>query len=258
MSLFEFKYMSEALHQLVTVNMIVPQVDLVHEPPVDDDFEYPTLYLLHGYSDDQSAWLRNSRINCYAGERKLAVIMPSTERGWYTDTAYGYRFYTFIAEELPKVCQHYFRHLSTKRETTFIAGLSMGGYGALKIGLSKAERFAGVGAFSSAVDVYSRAKNASPDMIPYWRAIFGDPETIPGSQNDIYHLAEQSIEEGKPLPKMYISCGTEDPRLHESQKIAKHLEALGYPVSYFQGPGEHNWDFWDEQIRLALAYFFEN
>jgi pimeloyl-ACP methyl ester carboxylesterase len=169
-----------------------------------------TLYLLHGLSDDHTIWQRRTSIERYAAKYDLAVVMPNAHRSWYTDMEHGGKFFTFISEELPRVCRSFFRCMSDKREDNYVAGLSMRGYGAMKIGFTNPERFAGVAAFSGAFDVYALAKKAQLDNSRYWEDIFGTIDDIPGSKNDVYAVVKKAAESGLPCPKTYVWCGTED------------------------------------------------
>ena len=128
MAFFEMRYHSDTLKTGVSVNVILPQKCTTLIGMTTEGMEnYKTLYLLHGLSDDQSIWMRRTSIERYAAEHGIAVVMPSVGRSWYTDTAYGANYFTFITKELPKVCRGFFKGMSDKREDTLIAGLSMGG-----------------------------------------------------------------------------------------------------------------------------------
>jgi putative tributyrin esterase len=133
MALLQVSFFSNTLGMSMQMNVILPQQD--HNEKI------PVLYLLHGMSDDHTAWIKNTAIERYVSDRNLAVIMPSTHLGWYTDMAHGNKYWTFISEELPKITQSFFKHLSDQREDNFVAGLSMGGYGALKMGLKASKGF---------------------------------------------------------------------------------------------------------------------
>ena len=138
--------------------------------------KYQTLYLLHGLSDDHTTWMRRTAIERYAAERHLAVIMPAVGRSFYQDTASGAKYWTFLSEELPALCRNWFP-LSTAREDTFAAGLSMGGYGALRLGLAGPEKFAAVASLSGALDLRQRRRELDGSELPMdraeWAGIFG-------------------------------------------------------------------------------------
>ena len=244
---------SSALEMSAQVNLIIPQK--MWEASSKNEActkEYPTVYLLHGYLGDHTSWQRASAIERYAAEHEVAVVIPSVERSWYSDTKYGYRFLTYICEELPYFLATHFKGFSTKRETTFVGGLSMGGYGAMKVGLTRPDRFGAIVSLSSAFDVYERVSGAKGEKKGYWTSIFGEADEVKESANDVYYLAQKIKNEGKPLPKIQIWCGTEDPRLYESQNMRDHLLALGYDVFYSESAGDHSWPYWDQQIALAI------
>ena len=243
---------SRALDMDTQINLLIPQEAWTSQGGVASAKEYPTVYLLHGSQGDFSSWQRYSSIERYVADNPVIVVMPSAEQSWYTDTRYGYGFLTYITKELPFFLKEHFCPVSTSPETTFVAGLSMGGYGALKVGLTAPELFGRVVALSSAFDVSGRAKGALSERKAFWEGIFGEADSIENSDHDVYYLAQKIKEEGKPLPKIYLWCGTEDWRIVESRKMRDHLTALGYAVSYSESEGDHSWRYWDEQIALHL------
>ena len=149
MALLELNYYSEALQSYTVVNVILPECPRkgpgVGMIPAGT---YRTLYLLHGLHGNQNDWLRRTGIERYAEKYDLAVVMPGVNNSWYADTCYGAGYFTFITRELPEVCRGYFKGMSDKREDNFIAGLSMGGYGALKAALTCPETFGHCAALS--------------------------------------------------------------------------------------------------------------
>jgi len=256
MALMHVCFFSEALMLNVNCDVIIPQKSrALIGMATSREETYRTLYLLHGLSDDCTIWQRRTSIERYAANRNMAVVMPSADRSWYTDMKYGGAYRTFIAEELPSVMRSFFSGMSNKREDNFIAGLSMGGYGAMKIGLLKSENFAGIAAFSGAYDLYPRAFERSGNS-NYWKSIFGDdPEAFKQSDDNVYALVEKKASEGAPKPKIYMWCGTEDGLLGESRELCAHLTRFGYNPEYHESPGDHSWKYWDEQIKIALDFF---
>lgn len=246
---------SDALGMASEVNVILPEASRTQIGMEGHRTEtYKTLYLLHGLSDDQSIWMRRTSIERYAARYGIAVVMPNAHRSWYCNMAHGGDYYTYIAEELPRLCRSYFSGMSAEREMNFIGGLSMGGYGAMKIALRRPNVFGGVVALSGAFDV-AASKNRYAGGT-YWEDIFGPCEKITGSENDVFTLAEMAIANNSLPYKMYIACGTEDDHLPASQKLEKILSSAGYPHIYRETKGYHNWDFWDAEIERALAYLF--
>ena len=235
MAFLQMNIFSDTIGMMTGVNVIIPENS--KEPPA-------VLYLLHGLSDDQSAWTRRTSIERYVGDKNLAVIMPTTYRGYYTDMANGYRYWTYISEELPEKMRRIFR-LSSEREKTFAAGLSMGGYGALKLGLRQPERFAAVAGFSSAADM-RKAVAVSAEH----KRVFGEELS---EENDLFALADKLPPEK--APRIFMWCGTEDFLLDGNRRLSSRLKDLGFDISYSESAGGHSWDRWDEQIKKALDWF---
>jgi S-formylglutathione hydrolase FrmB len=209
----------------------------------------PVLYLLHGLSDDHTIWLRRTSIERYVASMGLAVVMPNAHRSFYTNMVSGGAYWDFVSEELPELIAKFF-NLAPERDKTFVAGLSMGGYGALKLGLRLPEKFAAVASLSGVTDIVHRAATAGWNDIPW---IFGD-KPIAGSTNDLFYLAEQLVRNDLPRPKIYQCCGTEDFLYQDNLKFKQHLERLQIDFTYNEAPGIHSWDFWDIHIQNVLKW----
>ena len=147
MAVMKIEYYSEVLDMEWGVNVLYPDASRVEEP---DSTDIPVLYLLHGMSGNHNSWLKRTNVERLVRGTNLIVVMPNTSNGWYTDTQYGYNYYTALAEELPKVLKRFFPNMTSKREKTFIAGLSMGGYGSFKLALST-NRFSHAASLSGAL-----------------------------------------------------------------------------------------------------------
>ncbi len=257
MALLHVNFHSDVLQMAVSADVILPQAPTTQIGMGGKrEKVFPTLYLLHGLSDDHSIWQRRTSIERYASRYGIAVVMPNGERSWYTDMAHGGSFFTYIAEELPRICRSFFNGMSDAREYNYIAGLSMGGYGALKLAMAYPERFAGAASFSGAIDVKRYIAEEGYIGRRGWGDVFGDTD-ITGTVNDVYGTAQKQISAGTTLPAIYLSCGTEDALLPATQKMHALLETAEIPHAYREAPGNHNWDFWDDEIQRALAYFFE-
>ncbi|NLD60100.1 MAG: esterase family protein [Clostridiales bacterium] len=213
-----------------------------------------TLYLLHGMSDDESTWTRRTSIERYAAGRGLAVVMPFGGLGWYTDMHRGPKWFSFLTEELPAKCRALFPMLSDRREDTFAAGLSMGGYGALKCGLRAGKVFSRVASLSGALDAYDCALNGR-GLAPqaFWEDVFGPAEGIPGSRNDLFRAAEE-MRDSEFRPDVYMWCGTEDFLYYQNIRMRDHLRRLGYSPTYGESAGDHQWLYWDRWIQDVLDW----
>ncbi|MDL2207015.1 esterase family protein [Eubacteriales bacterium OttesenSCG-928-N13] len=210
-----------------------------------------TLYLLHGMSDDHTIWQRRTSIERYVAMYNLAVVMPTTHLGWYTNMHMGYDYFTHIAIELVQVTRGMFRQLSTRREDTFVAGLSMGGYGALKLGLLANDTFSHAAALSGALDAVEVCEHPM-DSNPLWVNVFGPADQVRGTDNDLMAVAERLPVDKR--PNVFIWCGRQDFLYQQNLRMRDHLNALGYDLRYSDSPGNHNWECWDEQIQQVLQW----
>ena len=257
MAFLELHYRSDALRQGVTVNVLLPEAAKnTIGMDCDGSETYKTLYLFHGLSDDHTTWMRRTSIERYAEKRGIAVVMPSVGRSWYTDTVTGENYLTFVTKELPAVCQSYFRGMSDKREDNLVAGLSMGGYGAIKAALTRPDLFCGCASLSGALDLTCLPRRSEREM--EWKGIFGfdltDTRELANTPHDIYHLTRKAKKEGTPLPKLYLWCGTEDFLLEHSRSYRDLLRELEIPFRYDESEGNHSWRWWDLHIMDALDY----
>lgn len=251
MALIELNVYSEALGMQTQVLVIMPQRSTLGQIGITakaEDTAYKCLYLLHGLSDDQTIWLRRTSIERYASEYGICVVMPRADRSFYCDTAYGASYYTYIAKELPMRIQEFF-HVSPKREDTYIAGLSMGGYGAMKIALRETQTFCAGAGLSPVADLKS---SSFDDLL---RIIFGS-DHVP-EQDDLLCLAEQQ-KNASQKPRLYMAVGKEDFLYDCCQTLRKKLEK-NYDFTYYEEDNiGHSWVFWDAQIQQVLKWMFDN
>jgi S-formylglutathione hydrolase FrmB len=258
LSFLDFHFFSESLNLTCAAHVILPQATTqqIGMTGGKKREKYPTLYLLHGLSDDHTIWTRRTSIERYAAERNIAVVMPAVTRSFYQDMASGPKFWTFLSEELPALCQDYFP-LSVASEDTFAAGLSMGGYGALRLGLARPEKFAAVASLSGALDLARRLREAGKPSARIdrneWIGIFG-PELKAPTEANLWLLASKVASSTGPRPAIYLSCGTEDEILVETRTFRQHLDAIGLPLTYHESRGAHEWGYWDAEIQRVLAW----
>lgn len=260
MALFRCSFFSKILSTMADVMVYLPspgstatlQTDLqalyAPKPP------HKVLYLLHGMYEDETTWMRKSNIERYAQQRGLAVVCPRAENGFYIDMRHGPQWFTYLTEELPRFIGASFP-VSGRREDTFIAGLSMGGYGACLAALRLPERYGAAASLSGAVDLPQVVELADRFGLGQMAADIVDPATVAGSQQDLFALADRLVAEGRELPPLYLACGTEDEVcLPMNRRFVAALQALGWPLRWQEGPGGHEWDFWDAQIQQVLAW----
>ncbi len=211
----------------------------------------PVLYLLHGLSDDDTIWLRRTSIERYVAPLGLAVVMPQVHRSFYADEHYGGRYWTFLSEELPELVSSWFR-VSQDREDTFVAGLSMGGYGALKWALRQPERFAAAAGLSGALHiggVHSGPVRAEDPRL--FDRIYGDRSPA-GSDDDLLALVSRA--DPAAIPALFVCCGEQDELIDGNRVFVDACARASVPVTSSFGPGEHDWAYWDAQIQDVLAW----
>jgi S-formylglutathione hydrolase FrmB len=214
------------------------------EPP-------PVLYLLHGLSDDDTIWVRRTSIERYVAPLGLAVVMPVVHRSFYADEAMGGAYWTFLTEELPSLVHRFFR-LSAAPTDTFVAGLSMGGYGAWKWALRHPDRFAAAASLSGAVDLSAIAAGFDwPEDPHMFRRLFPDGR-VPATDDLAALLAAANP---TALPALWLSCGSEDEVYGDNRRLAEACAAAGIDVtpSWVEGGG-HDWALWDTEIQQVLDW----
>jgi putative tributyrin esterase len=239
-ALIRCDFLAETLGFETTMTVVLPPGTTA--PP-------PVLYLLHGLGDNDSAWARHTPIERLAAARGLAVVMPQVHRSFYADEAVGHRYWTFLTEELPAVAGSLFR-ISQAREDTFVAGLSMGGYGAFKWALRRPERFAAAAALSAPLDLaYLRETDDRPHIGEIMSRVFGGHES-PG--DDLVGLLGAAGPAS--LPSLLVRCGTEDHLIEHNRRFVAAAERAGVPLDAEFGPGAHVWDYWDAQLRTVLDW----
>lgn len=260
MALIQMNMLSRSLMRTVPVNVILP-VDKMVFPGMSEREEQPykTLYLLHGIFGNYTDWVCGTRIQRFAEENDLVVIMPSGDNAFYVDQPAANNFYgKFIGEELVEITRKMFP-LSRKREDTFIGGLSMGGYGAMRNGLKYSDTFGYIVALSAALrveEMAARTKDGGSfiENKSFAEACFGDLSKLLDSDKNPKHLVAQLKAAGKALPKVYMACGDKDSLLELNKDMVAYLREQGVDVTFEVGPGAHEWDFWDAYIKKAIAW----
>ena len=241
MALLRVEYASKVLKMDTDFQVFLPDTGGLSEAKV--------VYLLHGLTDNCTAWTRYSFCERYARERNVALVMPEVQRSFYIDGVYGLDYFTYVAEELPQVCQRMFS-LSADRKQNYVMGLSMGGFGALKCALTFPQRYAGCGSFSGVTDLERYLTLPSVSMQKKeLTALLGAAHTI-GSENDLAALAAKA----GPVPQLYLSCGEQDDLYEMNNRFSKHLTRLNIPHRYDHRVGNHSWLFWDQSIQDRFAY----
>lgn len=258
MALIQVNFFSESLQRTVDFTALIP-ADAPIEQRSPKTKPFKTLYLLHGLFGDRNDWLTGTRIKRWAAERNLAVIMPSAENKFYMNLEkIGENHSDFIGKELVDFTRRLFP-LSKKREDTFIAGLSMGGYGAIVNGLLHHRTFGYVAGLSSALirDRVVQSTNESQRPLfrrDFYEIIFGDLDKVPASEKNPEFLVKSLLKKKAVLPQIYLCCGTEDNLLAQNRLFHKMLMKEGVAHEYHESKGAHDWDYWDANILKVLDW----
>ena len=245
MALFCCQHFSDTLQKCMRFYTVIPE-------NVPEDI--PVVYVLHGLSDDASVWLRRTNIEYLADLFGMALVLPDGEKSFYTNMACGENFYDYVSREIPAYVNKTFAPLSKKREKTFICGISMGGYGALKIAFRNPDRFGAVCGMSSVSDIAERVRRATfEDVI---RLVFGDrtPEKIAGSEEDLFALAG-NLEKQKSDLRILQMCGTEDFLYEDNIRFRDYMKKTGLDYTYFEEPGNHDWGTWNRWLPEVFRFF---
>ena len=232
-------YKSKALGMPVMLDVLIPQ----------GRGGYKTLYLLHGAGGDHTSWIMNTRITDYVNNKNIAVIMPSGKNRFYIENAHGRNYYSYITDELISQCEKWF-NISHSPADRYIAGMSMGGYGAMYAALKSPGMYNTVFSYSGLLNILERYdKPQGIDMFP----VFGTRQELIDNGYDLYTLIQQyTVNKGN--TNFIITCGSQDPRIHMSRQFGDALSAAGIHNIYNESPGEHNFTYWDYCIQQTVKF----
>lgn len=255
------QFFSNSLRREVTVHAIVPvdQYSPSNGTTLNGAAPFKSLYLLHGFHGSGTDWLYNTQIRDLAAQHNIAVFLPSGENHFYVDDVEKNELFgQFIGDELVAFTRAMFP-LSTKREDTFIGGLSMGGYGALRNGLKYNNQFGKVIALSSALVTYRMLEpelQNNDGIVPpsYFPRVFGQVEQLRGSDRDLEALVAGILERQDEMPELYLCCGDQDFLLDVNVRFHQYLDSIGVAHVYEQTPGVHDWDYWRKHIATGLKW----
>ncbi len=270
MAFFSGDIYSYALDKMTPIHLYLPQDD---NRRFNVKRSQKTLILLHGLEGNYSYWSRYTSVERYAQERNLALVMPDGDMSMYSDMRCGQRYAAYIGEELPRILKSMFC-LNLERENFSIAGLSMGGYGALKAAFTHPETFGRCASFSGALKLGSKEhlEELKEYRDPGNREMYVEMEEIERSmyhgalgaygesmeyrpENDLLFLAGEAAALGKKMPQTLLTCGTEDFLFQVNRDYSEKLAAIGVKNELKSWPGVHNWLFWEESIRDYIDFF---
>lgn len=261
MAILQVSFLSETLHRTVPLAVILPtdKMGLPGMPRRDPSKPFKTLYLLHGMLGSCNDWLYGTRIQRWAEERDLAVVMPSGENSMYLDLSVD-RYGAFIGEELVDFTRRSFP-LSHDRADTYIGGLSMGGFGAMRNVLKYRDTFSAILSLSGSFILNQSILTpvAHPIFImeteAFRRQVFGaDYQGAIHSDRNPETLVKALSAAGAAFPEIYMACGKHDFLLQENLNFHQLLLDAGVRHTFELGDGAHDWDFWDTYLQKALDF----
>lgn len=248
MALIRLDHVPESVQVNLPLNILLPDPGKMGGLPVR---QHKVLYLLHGLSGDASAWQRYTAIETLASAYGLVVIMPSAGRSFYADQPNGQRYFTYLTQELPRYLADVF-DLAPARENTFIAGNSMGGYGAFKAAFAYPERFAAAASFSGMLSLEFLKAIPGDPRIAEFASLFGDLDQLSGSEHDPAVWFQRGARDPQKLPRLHIACGRQEDLYPINRLVYAALQQLGIAVEYHEEDARHDWLNWDAQIRRWL------
>ena len=255
MGMFSGDFYADSLRMTTHLNVIFPDPSNDVTPVISGTPRL--LYLLHGLSGNSAEWTRFSKIEYYAKKYNFIIVMPEVQRSFYCDYPSGPRYFTYVADELPQLCRKWFQ-LDSRRENTYIAGESMGGYGAFKAALLRPGQFAAAASLSGALDYRSLARMVLSgqwtDMCPEEFYALHGPSGVPAESDDLLTAVERAAKDPN-RPRLIQLCGTEDFLYESNQVFRRAAERAGYGLTYREGPGDHEWPYWDKAIQYAFHFF---
>lgn len=254
MALSSLSFYSKALGFKTRISVYLPQPDResTHWTVTTPPGGFPVMFLLHGYAQDEAEWIELSSIGRYIENYPLVVVMPSVGRSTFVDIGETHRYWTYLTEELPALAQTILP-ISTRREDTYMVGLSMGGYGAYKIGLTYPERYAAVASISGVLDFAQAAEKES-----WWvndrRINYGEHAELVGGPHDLFYLARRMAASPGVKPRLYACSGTEDFVYPANQAFKRLAGDLGLDFRLDESPGTHEWGFFDAMFPRILDW----
>jgi S-formylglutathione hydrolase FrmB len=264
---------SNVLEMKTSISVLIPyHFQTAWKEPADKP--YKVVFLLHGLAGNNGNWTDYTMLPFFSKNSHTIFIMPDVGRSFYADQKYGQKFFTYVAEELPDISRRLF-HISSRAKDTAVMGCSMGGYGALKVGLSRQETFGTICAISPALlnlgDFLKALRTApdpqkaneyyTPQMLTDFKAIFGE-DLKAGPGDDIVKLAQKLSSAAvpaakKPGPKIYCTCGTEDALMASNRRFNEQVKKLNLNFTFEEIPGGHDWDVFNRGLERSLGFFLK-
>ncbi|WP_292603347.1 alpha/beta hydrolase [Methanobrevibacter sp. UBA212] len=251
MVLFRGDIKCKSLQRRTSISVILP-ADNIHFLQDTEEIvpkPYRTLYLLHGLYGSDDIFLANTSIQKFAEDNGIAIVIPCGENSFYIDNPKAHAYYgEYVGQELLDITRNIFP-LSHRREDTFIAGFSMGGYGAVRNGLKYHENFSKIGMISAALITDDIVNYTDDDNVlrsrDFYESIFGDLDELKGSDMDPKALIERCPN----VPDIYMACGEDDFLFEKNSDFHEFLKDMDIDVDFVKASGEHTWEFSEKYIK---------
>ncbi len=262
MAILQVDFYSRALSKITNFYMVIPNDGPPQMATGNECYQRNTkvLYLLHGFSGAGKDWMLGSPVQEMAAKYNMAIVMPSGDNSFYLDAkGTGRAYCRFVGQELVDYVRMTFG-LSYKREDTYIGGFSMGGFGAIHTALAYPDTFGKLMALSSALITRKMINKKEEDIkdgiadYDYYVSTFGDLSMLEHSVNHPEFLIHKLKEEKREVPGIYMACGTEDFLIEDNREFHRFLQEEDVPVTYVEGPGIHNWAFWNQYLEPSIQW----
>ncbi|RCW41551.1 MULTISPECIES: alpha/beta hydrolase family protein [unclassified Halanaerobium] len=255
MAFFSGDIYSQKLKMTTNIKIIIPELSNDVTPLFTNAPKL--LILLHGLGGNSSEWTRFTKIEYYSKKYNFFIVMPEVQRSFYFNTSYGINYFSYVSNEIIEIIKKWFK-ISTKRENVYIAGESMGGYGALKIALRNNEKFNSVAVLSGIVNMkqfINKVINEKYKDIQSKELKGIINKNLKLSKKDDLYLLLQSKEQNIRKPKIIQICGKNDFLYEQNLEFKNKISKLDYQYTFLEWEGEHSWPFWDIAIQKSLQYF---
>lgn len=254
MAVAKVRFFSDTLHMMVPAAVILPEGG---EPPKTG---FKTVWALHGGNGDYTEWLYDSCVARYAQEMGMAVVLPTVYNSFGMNMAHGAAYADFLQDEIMGKIRGLFPALSHRREDTFAAGVSMGGFAAFRWAVNRPEQFDAAGAFAGAIymeDIFRKYLEGTQPGGPDFINSFGNLERLIRTENDVFYMTAKNIREGKKNPRMYLLCGRDDFGFEQNKAAFRLLKEAGEDPVFHEVEGAHSFGCWDPYI-IEMFTFFMN
>lgn len=261
MAIQNIRFLSRSLKRPCHFNLVLPDDAPGFYKKNNPNYQRgtKTLFLLHGYGEDHYTWLTSFNVVELAYKNNLAIVLPNGENSFYVNAPGNAKKYaSLVGEEMIEYLRSKY-NLATKMEDTFIAGFSMGGYGAIHLTLAYPHTFNACAAFSTAnmqegIIELTPGRENREENYRFFTSIYGDLSKLPETENDLEFQIKTLKQKQDRIPPIYLACGAQDFLVQFNQGLDKFLTDEKIPHEYYETDGGHDMIFWGEYIVKAVDW----